>query len=234
MQDDVTALKAWLSQYSDRTILVSHITKQLLLHPTDATREVEDALDAEHSGDFSRCGKDVADLVVLTMGTVHAERQVEFDLKAIPEVVAGFIFGMVGENHLTEMETCYTSTQPLVTYAENFVKEIESLDFIKAIETLEAFVYHFQLDVQPCKNMQDDIAAIEGWAAQFKDPAALAEKVAKHYLLHKKAIQADIAQEKLDWANGQYFLAGQEIADIAIQAIGPIETDWEEVMAIFQ
>lgn len=36
--------------------------------------------------------------------------------------------------------------------------------------------------------MDEDIAAIEQWAAVFKDPATLAKHLALHYALHKAQI----------------------------------------------
>ena len=43
-----------------------------------------------------------------------------------------------------------------------------------------------------CENMDTDIASIEEWASIFKNPAALASKVATHYALHRKQEQSDI------------------------------------------
>lgn len=127
---------------------------------------------------------------------------------------------MVGDNHLSEIEQCYTSTGPLVTYAENFLDDLKHLHFIKAIESLEEFVFHFQLDTQPCHGMADDVESIKQWAAQFKDIPHLIETVTKHYLIHKKAIKKDIAAEKADWAAGNAFKAGADIADAVTLALG--------------
>ena len=30
------------------------------------------------------------------------------DVMAVPDYIAGWIYGMTGDNHLTEIETCYT------------------------------------------------------------------------------------------------------------------------------
>lgn len=44
-----------------------------------------------------------------------------------------------------------------------------------------------------CKNTQDDLKAIEAWATIFTNKAQLVAQVTKNYLLHKKAVKADIA-----------------------------------------
>merc|ERR1711893_392105 len=84
------------------------------------------------------------------------------------------------------MQACYAGTQPLFNYVSNALQDIEHLHLVKALKNLEAFVYHFQMDVAPCTHMGDDVAAIEQWAAQFKNPTSLISSATKHYLFHKK------------------------------------------------
>ena len=44
----------------------------------------------------------------------------------------------------------------------------------------------------------------------------------KHFLIHQKAIKKDIAAEKADWAAGNHFKAGADIADAVTLALGPM------------
>jgi len=37
-----------------------------------------------------------------------------FDVMAAPDFVAGFIYGMTGDNHLTEIEACYNGGYQIV------------------------------------------------------------------------------------------------------------------------
>jgi len=101
---------------------------------------------------------------------------------------------MVGENHLTEMEACYSGVSPLWGYLDNSLKDLEAFHIFAAIKQFELFIYHFQLDIAPCTHgaMNDDILAIEQWAAIFKNPEALVATATKHYLLHKRKITTDI------------------------------------------
>ena len=62
--------------------------------------------------------------------------------------------------------------------------------------------------------MSDDIAEIESWASAFTSPATLIPEVTKHYLLHKKAVSADIAAIKADWDAGSFFATGKDAADL--------------------
>ncbi len=73
-----------------------------------------------------------------------------------------------------------------------------------------------------CKGMSDEIAAIEDWATIFTDPTKLAATIAKNYALHKKRIDADKAAVEADLAAGDYFQCGVDTAQLATDAIGPI------------
>jgi hypothetical protein len=51
----------------------------------------------------------------------------------------------------------------------------------------------------------------------------LAETVAKNWLLHKRGIKKDIANEEADWASGNYFAAGCDTADALVKLVGPVQ-----------
>ena len=51
------------------------------------------------------------------------------------------------------------------------------------------------------------------------------KKISKHYVLHRKVIKADISHEKADWAAGNFFNAGADMADIATLALGPMNEE---------
>ena len=117
-------------------------------------------------------------------------------------------------------------------YVEAFLKDLEQFHIIDAFKNLEKFVYHLQLDAEPCQsaNLQDDMAAIKAWAEIFKEPSSLVEKLGKHWLLHQHAIKKDIAAEKADWAAKNYFKAGADIADAVTLAVGPIEKEYLRIL----
>ena len=56
----------------------------------------------------------------------------------------------------------------------------------------------------------------------FTDPTALVATVTKHYLLHKKQINADIDAVEADYAVGDWWQCGVDTAALANIAIGPI------------
>jgi len=64
--------------------------------------------------------------------------------------------------------------------------------------------------------------ALESWAKIFTNPTELVSTVTKHYLLHKKAITADIDAAEADWKNHLYYKAGNDVADLLTLAVGPV------------
>ena len=43
----------------------------------------------------------------------------------LPELAAGFVYGMVGDNHLAEMESCYAGVTPLYEYLDAALVNLE-------------------------------------------------------------------------------------------------------------
>lgn len=75
-----------------------------------------------------------------------------------------------------------------------------------------------------CQNMDGDLAAIQSWATIFTQPEVLAKTLSKNWLLHRRTIKDDLANEQADWAAGNYFQAGVDTAIALTEAVGPIET----------
>jgi hypothetical protein len=140
------------------------------------------------------------------------------------EFVAGLLYGFVTENNLAELETCYTDDKKSFVMVENAVKALETGDEETFIGDIGEFVASLKTDVADCKASAADIKAIESWAEIFTDRKKLVATVSKHFLTHKKAIKADIATFKSDWANAEYFQAGDVAADLLTLAVGPVET----------
>lgn len=180
-----------------------------------------------NAGEYYHAGQATADLLYYAVGPVEtpalSAEEENFGIMTIPDLAAGFVYGMVGDNHLTEMESCYQGSADLWSYLHAAILDLEAFHIIAAMEQMELFVYHFQLDAVPCTQMQDDLAAIAAWAQIFTNPSELISTVTKHYLLHRHAVSTDIAAMKLDWANESYFATGRDTADLLTVLIGPIE-----------
>ena len=226
MQDDIAAIESWAQIFKSKTGLIADITKHMILHKKEITQDISDVKTEWAAKEYFKSGKSAADLITVAVGPIQKETAVElpnFDILELPEIAAGFVYGMVGDNHLSEMESCYAGVTPLFDDLEMALKDIEAFHIFAALKQFEKFVYSFQTDVAPCEAMQDDIAAIEAWAQIFKNPTELVSTATKHYLLHKKAITADIDAVKADYAAKSYFSVGKDAADLLTVLVGPIE-----------
>ena len=56
-----------------------------------------------------------------------------FDAMAIPDFVAGFIYGMTGDNQLTEIEACYQGGSQVVTDAQTAIADFSAGNWFKGI-----------------------------------------------------------------------------------------------------
>merc|ERR1712045_951305 len=167
---DIAAITEWASVGWFK--LAETVAKDMLFHASEIETDAKAISTDWNSGNYYQSGKDLADLLTLSLGPVESsvvaieEDNLDLDLLMLPELAAGFVYGMVGDNHLTEMEA---------------------------------------------------------WAQVFKQPKSLATTVAKHYLLHKKAVTADITAVRADWDNKSYFSVGKDAADLVTVLVGPIE-----------
>ena len=54
----------------------------------------------------------------------------------MPELIAGVLYGLTKENHLTEVQTCYHSGEQVLKETEEAFSDLTSGKFVKGIETL--------------------------------------------------------------------------------------------------
>ena len=146
-----------------------------------------------------------------------------FDAMAIPDFVAGFIYGMTGDNNLAEIETCMESGENIYSEITKAFTDIENGDYIQGIMQIGYLITEFPSELSQCQNMDKDINAIEQWATIFTEPVQLAETVAKNFFLHNAEIVQDISFCEGDWDEGRYFDSGNDFAAMLTAAVGPIQ-----------
>lgn len=150
-----------------------------------------------------------------------------FPVSAIPEFVAGFVYEMVGVNHLTEIQACYQGFDAMAPEIEAGISDIKKGGWDNDVQAALQFglvALQVPQALSTCENMGDDIAAIESWAKIFTNPTALAAAVSKHYVLHRKEIQGDISSLETDWTAASYYTAGEDLGKLLTDAVGPIES----------
>ena len=138
------------------------------------------------------------------------------------QFVAGLIFGFSGDNNLTEVETCITSSEQLVADANICMDLLHDGKTIAFIEAYGALKVELADNSETCHSMSDDLDRFHSWASVFDDSSELIKIVGKNWLKNKTAIQKDMAAKKTDWAAGNYFNAGIDFADAITLAVGPV------------
>ena len=118
---------------------------------------------------------------------------------AVPKFLAGFFYGMTKENHLQEIEACYEGAEimyPEIQFALSELHKDGWDDTAQAILEFGIVALQIPQALHTCASIGDDVKAFEQWASIFLNPAELSKTVALHLSLHRKAIKADIVQDK--------------------------------------
>ena len=154
------------------------------------------------TGKYFNSGEDFGHLATVLIGPAPSTiitapvQNVSIDANMVNHLVAGFLYGMTTQNHLAEIETCWTGgveiEQEILTSVHDFKAGGWNYITQGALNVVLAALQIPQ-ELHACTSMQDDLKAIADWASVFTSEAALISTVTKHFLLHKKAVKADIA-----------------------------------------
>lgn len=225
---DVAAIKDWATMFSDKTTLIATVSKNFLLHRKAITADIQAEKEEWAAGQYYQAGLTAADAATLAFGPIEkAQSSLAIDVMAIPDFVAGFIYGMTGDNDLTEIEACFQGTQEMYNEITTGIADIEKGGW----DNITQGVLYFAIALleipdalKTCENMDEDITAIEQWFSVFKDPSSLAADVSKALLFHKNQVMADASAIEADWEATNYFQSGVDLADLMTLVLGPIES----------
>ena len=87
-----------------------------------------------------------------------------FDVLAVPEFLAGFIYSMTGEDHLVEIEACYQGGELIVEDTETALADFKAGNYFHGIKDAGVVWNELGSALTTCQGMGDDIASIEAWA----------------------------------------------------------------------
>jgi len=129
MDEDIAAIESWAKIFTSKSDLIATVTKHLIRHKKEITGDVQTVKTDWNAKEYYHAGKAAADLITVAIGPIvvpsETEDNLTMDLDALPELAAGFMYGMVGENHLTEFQTCYASATPLWGYLDAALNDLE-------------------------------------------------------------------------------------------------------------
>lgn len=103
MGDDLAAIKEWATIFTDPKALSARIAKHMALHSKQIKSDI--AQDKAHwaAEEFWMAGLTTADLATVAIGPIepHYPTEVSFvgmPAKAVPDFIAGMIYGFTGDN----------------------------------------------------------------------------------------------------------------------------------------
>lgn len=206
------------------------MAKHYLVHQRGIKKDIAAEKADWAAGNFFKAGADIADAVTLALGPMNTGADkipnsmylTEFEKNGIvhevTHILAGFIYGMTKDNHLTELEACWGGGVEMEHEVLKSISDFKRGGWDNITQgVLQLLIVALQLpqELHTCEGMQDDLAAIGTWAHGFTQVSTLIPEVTRHFLVHKKAIMADIGTLKTDMAAEEYFAVGVEAADIA-------------------
>ena len=83
------------------------------------------------------------------------------------DFLAGFMFGMTGDNNLTEIEACYQGGDLMVTEIKSGIADIKKGGWDNDTQAALQFglaALQIPQALNTCESMDEDIQAIEQWA----------------------------------------------------------------------
>ena len=237
LKDDIASIQAWLDQFKHVPSLISKVSKHYIMHRKVIKADISHEKADWAAGSFFKAGADMADVVTLAMGPMNeapASPLSYYQTVSVPggyinKVLAGFLYGMTKDNNLSEIESCVSMVEAdAPEMKQELVAAINDFKFggwdhiVQGV--LELLLVGLQVPqvLHVCKNIQDDVSAIETWAENFTDLKKLSATLTKHYLFHKKQVDADIATLKADASAQQWFATGEEAATI-VTTLLPIQ-----------
>ena len=148
-----------------------------------------------------------------------------FDFMSIPDFLAGFLFVITTEDHLTEISGCYEGGDYLYQEVEVALSDLSKpgKDWeIQGIIQFGLVGLQIPMALHGCIRIGDDVAAIEKWISIFIHPKELTTTLVKALALHRKEIRTEFATTKADFDGKLWYQAGIDTAELMQLVLGPI------------
>lgn len=144
-------------------------------------------------------------------------------------VIAGLIYGLVGDNYLPEIEVCAGNISNLTTDVTKAIADFETGSYQSVLDGLFYLGLAMQelpQDFTNCSSgLQDDLARIGDWATIFIEPVQLAEDVSHNIVTNPIKADRLLHHAERDCNLPDYYLCGEDVADILVLAVGPVPVE---------
>lgn len=137
------------------------------------------------------------------------------------KVVEGLLYGLVKDENLKNIDNCITDAANLEAMVKTAIGDFQQgglTNYIQAIKEVGLILQAVPSDISDCKNVSQDITAIEAFAKALT-PMTILDNAVSNF----QGIVSDVSKIESDINSGNMMQAGEDIADIISLVAGPVE-----------
>ena len=179
MQRDIREIENWATIFTQPATLSKTVAKNWLFHGRKIRKDIDQEEADWSAGNYFDAGKDTAEALMLAVGPMQPElyqTSVSLpDVKGPVEFLAGVLDGLVGENHLDQIQTCATDAESLVPEIEELISDIEAKHMIKGARLAKKIASEIPTMLSACEHMGPQLKALGEWATVLEHPKNAAE-----------------------------------------------------------
>jgi len=226
---NIDKIKEWAQIFKHPIQLAKVMIPNVIQHEAQILGDVQDISAQWSNANFEQVGEDVADILTSAIGQIQATElpyTVTAEASDYIHLVEGLLYGFVQDENLKNIENCLTDVQNLEAMAKVAISDFQAgglQSYIKAVKEIHSIIEDVPADIQDCKAVSADMVALKAWASDFS-----ATRVAANAFKHISEITHDVSGMNTDLKSGDYFKAGEDIAEIVALVAGPVETDFNK------
>jgi len=109
MDQDISAIESWAQIFTDPAKLSATLAKHYAFHQSEIKTDISTLETDWTAKEYFQAGEDLAALMTVAIGPIESSNSAASTLndKDAADFVAGFIYGMTGDNYQTAIESCY-------------------------------------------------------------------------------------------------------------------------------
>lgn len=226
-----------LLKFSDFIIKVQSLTMNDLMGTLFTIKaDFEQGMADLADGSFFKAGKDMAKILVDLVGGPEPDALPTTENIAIgnktevaAELIAGIIYGVTEKNDLEQIDTCLGDVDEFVSDILLGIHMLENMDFVDLINgfsLLASTVAEIPNYLYQCSQIGPDLKEFEEWLTVFEHPKELEQTMEANIKRHLAGLTLDLAKVKKDISNGEWFAAGEELGEMLVIVVGPVESEF--------
>ena len=232
---DILFIKRWLKILTDEEKLQKALDENIPKNKEKLQRYRGWITGDWANGDYFWSGVDSAVLLQQSVGLpVGNLGDAVTDPKAVPDFVAGFLYGSTYDEHLADfgaLEGCYSGPMDVQDKAHDGIKLVSEGKFDEGFAEISKLIDGLPKALESCENMDSAVEFTQAWLSILGKPDELKEAIEENWKVNQDKIARYLDFEQKDWANGDYYWAGVDTAVVLQKSIG-LPSDLAEVRDI--